>query len=127
MLLYALFQYEKIGEIATVFAANKLAYFLQKSGEPLRLEFVPYKYGPYAQAVEKVLYSLNGKYLKGLEQMKAKAFEPLQLNYEKQTEVEDYIRKNLDASQHNRLKNLFTIINGFESTLPLEILSSIDF
>lgn len=127
MLLYALFKYEKLGEIASVFVANKLAYFLQKSGENLRLQFVPFTYGPYAQAVDKVLYSLNGKYLKGLEQMKAKAFEPLQLNYERYNEVQDYLKKNLNAEQHMRLKNLFEFIDGFESALSLEILSSIHY
>jgi O-acetyl-ADP-ribose deacetylase (regulator of RNase III) len=127
MLLYALYNYEKLGETATIFAANKLAYFLQKSGEPLRLQFVPYTYGPYAQAVEKVLYALNGKYLIGMEQMKARAFEPLQLNWEKYDEVEKYIKSNLDAAQQQRLKNLFEIIQGFETTLSLEILASIHF
>lgn len=127
MLLYALFKYEKLGEIASVFVANKLAYFLQKSGENLRLQFVPFTYGPYAQAVDKVLYSLNGKYLKGMEQMKAKAFEPLQLNYERYNEVQAYLKKNLNAEQHARLKNLFEFIDGFESALSLEILSSIHY
>lgn len=127
MLLYALFQYEKLGEAATVFVANKLAYFLQKSGENLKLQFVPFTYGPYAQAVDKVLYSLNGKYLKGIEQMKIKAFEPLQLNYERYNEVQEYIRKNLTPEQHTRLKNLFQFIDGFESALSLEILSSIHY
>lgn len=124
MLLYALFKYEKLGEVATVFAANKLAYFLQKSGEPLRLQFIPYKYGPYAQAVEKVLYALNGKYLKGIEQMKARAFEPLQLNYEKYDEVKKYVNTNLSFDQKQRLKSVFKIIDGFETTLSLEIISS---
>lgn len=127
MLLHALYQYEKLGEVATIFAANKLAYFLQKSGEPLKLQFVPYKYGPYAQAVEKVLYALNGKYLKGLEQMKARAFEPLQLNYERFDEVETYIKLNLSGEQKQRLQNLFSVIEGFETTLSLEILSSTHF
>lgn len=127
MLLYALYKYERLGEVASVFAANKLAYFLQKSGEPLRLEFVPYRYGPYAQAVEKVLYSLNGKYLKGMEQMKIRPFEPLQLNYEKYTEVETFIKTNLTLEQNQRLINLFKVIEGFETTLSLEILSSTHF
>jgi hypothetical protein len=38
MVLYALFKYERYGEAATVFAANKLAYFLQESGENLKLK-----------------------------------------------------------------------------------------
>lgn len=127
MLLHALFQYEMIGEEASVFAANKLAYFLQRSGEPMRLNFEPYKYGPYAIGVEKVLYALNGKYLKGMEQGKFGAFERLQLNYEKQNEVKDYVDTKLSFDQRKRLSNIFKIIEGFESALSIEILSSVDF
>ena len=127
MLLYALFKYEKLGEVATIFSANKLAYFLQKSGEQMRLQFVPYKYGPYAQAIEKVLYALNGKYLTGMEQMNARAFEPLQLNYKIYDEVEKYINNNISLDQKQRLESVFSIIDGFETTLSLEILSSTHF
>lgn len=127
MLLYALFKYERLGEVATIFSANKLAYFLQNSGEPMRLQFVPYKYGPYAHAIEKVLYALNGKYLTGMEQMKARAFEPLQLNYKTYDEVEKYINTNLSSDQKQRLESVFAIIDGFETTLSLEILSSAHF
>ncbi len=127
MLLYALFKFEKYGEYSTVFTANKLAYFLQESGENLKLKFEPYTYGPYAQAVEKVLYALNGKYLKGLEQMNAKPFEPLELNYSRFKEVEDYVTSNLSEEQRNRLESLFEAIEGFESTLSLEILSSVHY
>ena len=127
MLLYALFKYERYGEYATVFTANKLAYFLQQSGENLRLKFEPYTYGPYAQAVDKVLYALNGKYLKGLEQMQAKPFEPLELNYEKFDEIKEYIEQNIKQEQKDRLESLFNVIEGFESTLSLEILSSVHF
>lgn len=127
MLLYALFKYEKYGEYTTIFTANKLAYFLQESGENLKLKFEPYTYGPYAQAIEKVLYALNGKYLKGLEQMNAKPFEALELNYERYDEVEKYVKEKLNQSQKDRLESLFGAINGFESTLSLEILSSVHF
>jgi len=127
MLLFALFRYERLGEIATPFAANKLAYFLQKTGEPLKLQFVPYLYGPYSQAVEKVLYALNGKYLSGMEQMNAGPFEPLKLNYLRYGEVEEYINKNLSPEQTGRLSNLFNLIEGFESTLALEILATTHF
>ena len=127
MLLFALFKYEKFGEYSTVFTANKLAYFLQESGENLKLKFEPYTYGPYAQAVEKVLYALNGKYLKGLEQMNAKPFEPLELNYSRFKEVEDYISNNLSEKQKDRLSGLFQAIEGFESTLSLEVLSSVHY
>lgn len=127
MILAALFKYERFGEVSTVFAANKLAYFLQESGEKLKLKFVQYPYGPYAQAMDKLLYAMNGKYLKGLEQMTAEPFEPLQLNYNRFQEVMDFVKNELTPIQKERLSSLFKIIDGFESTLSLEILSSTHF
>lgn len=127
MLLHVLYQYEKLGEDASVFAANKLFYFLQTSGENLKLQFVPYTYGPYAQAVEKVLYALNGKYLKGMEQMSSRKFEPLQLNWERYEEVQKYVNSQLAPEQRQRLTNIFKLIHGFESSLSLEILASIHY
>jgi O-acetyl-ADP-ribose deacetylase (regulator of RNase III) len=124
MILAALFKYERFGEPASVFAANKLAYFLQESGENLKLKFTQYAFGPYAQAMDKVLYALNGKYLKGLEQMNARPFDPIELNYERRDEVMDYVKSKLSYEQRARLSNLFKVIEGFESTLSLEILSS---
>jgi O-acetyl-ADP-ribose deacetylase (regulator of RNase III) len=127
MLLYALAKYERRGETASVFAANKIAYFLQESGEHLRLDFVPYTYGPYAQALDKVLYALRGKYLTGIEQMNAKPFEPIELKYEQFDEVNDFVKNKLTPIQRTRLDSVFKLIEGFESTLGLEILSSIHF
>ncbi|MGB3183613.1 MAG: macro domain-containing protein [Cyclobacteriaceae bacterium] len=127
MLLHSLYRYEKFGEASSVFVANKIMYFLQQTGENLRLNFIPYAYGPYDQAVEKVLYALNGKYLKGLEQMQTEPFEPLELNYSKESEVAEYIDKELSAEQKQRLHTLFRIMEGFESAFSLEILSSVHF
>ena len=127
MLLFALAKYERRGETPSVFAANKIAYFLQQSGEHLRLDFVAYTYGPYAQALDKVLYALNGKYISGMEQMNAKPFEPIELKYEQFDEVNDYVKNKLTPVQRIRLDSVFNLIEGFESTLGLEILSSIHF
>jgi hypothetical protein len=126
-LLYLLFYYESLGEYSSLFSANKLAYFLQRMGEKMRLIFVAYHYGPYAQQIEHVLYALNGTYLKGFEQRDAKAFEPLLLNYEKLDEVKGYIDKELNAEQKARLQRLVMLIDGFQSELSLEILASVDF
>jgi len=124
---YALAWYERRGEMASVFAANKLAYFLQESGEPLKLKFIPYIYGPYSQAVGKVLYALNGKYISGLEQMNARAFEPLEIKHDNFDEVNTFVKNNLTQLQRDRLASVFHLIEGFESTLSLEVLSSIHF
>ncbi|WP_080055053.1 type II toxin-antitoxin system antitoxin DNA ADP-ribosyl glycohydrolase DarG [Spirosoma aerolatum] len=127
MLLYALFSYESMGEHASLFVANKLAYFLQRLGENLRLNFKPHHYGPYANEVGHVLYKLNGVYMMGMEQNEIKAFESLQLRYDKLDEVRDYVNNNLQPEQRQRLKNLLTLIAGFQSALSLEVLASVDF
>ena len=60
-LLYALFAFESAGEFSSLFVANKLAYFLQRQGQKLNLDFKAYHYGPYAIGVEKVLYAMNNR------------------------------------------------------------------
>lgn len=126
-LLYALFGLESMGEFSSLFAANKLAYFLQRMGEELKLQFSPHYYGPYAIGVEKVLYHLNGVYLQGMEQGATKPFESLKLNYYKWSEVETYINSVLNEEGKARVKNLFKLIGNFCSELSLEILATTDF
>jgi len=129
MLLYAMFYYESLGENASLFVANKLAYFLQRLGESSfnKLKFEASHYGPYSIQVEHLLHHLNGKYLKGLEQMNAKAFEPLELQYDKMKEVSDYVQKELSPEQRTKLSKLVKLVDGFQSALSLEILASVDF
>ncbi len=129
MLLYAMFYYESLGENVSLFVANKLAYFLQRLGEKSlnRLKFEGYHYGPYSVQVEHLLHNINGKYLKGLEQMNAKAFESLELQYENLPEVSNYVRTQLTAEQRSKLSNLVKLIDGFQSALSLEILATVDF
>lgn len=129
MLLYAMFFYEGLGETSSLFVANKLAYFLQRLGEKSlsKLNFEASHYGPYSVQVEHVLHALNGKYLKGLEQMNAKAFEPLELIYSTFGEIKEYIDKELTTEHKQRLKNLTDLISGFQSAMSLEILATVDF
>ncbi len=129
MLLHALFNFERLGEPASLFVANKLAFFLKLLGEAQlkRMEFKPANYGPYSVQVQHVLYDLNGAYLKGLEQHDAKPFEELELNYERRDEVEEYIARTLDADQQARLGRLTELVAGFRSTYALELLSSVAF
>ncbi len=129
MLLYAMFYYEASGENSSLFVANKLAYFLQRLGEKSfnKLKFTAGLYGPYTVQVEHMLHLINGKYIKGLEQMEVKPFEPLELQYSKSTEISEYIKSKLTFEQNNILKKLIKLIDGFQSALALEILASVDF
>lgn len=129
MLLYAMFYYESLGENVSLFVANKLAYFLQRLGEKSfnKLKFEAHHYGPYSVQVEHLLHNINGKYLKGLEQMNVKAFEPLELQYDRLQEVSEYVKTELSSEQRARLSNLIKLIDGFQSALSLEILATVDY
>lgn len=129
MLLYAMFYYESQGEKSSVFVANKLAYFLQRSGESTfnRTAFVACNYGPYSVGIGHMLYELNGKYIRGLEQLNTKAFEEITLNYETASEISTYIKSKLSKDQIQRLSNVLKLIEGFQSAYSLEILASVDF
>ncbi|MBL7818658.1 MAG: macro domain-containing protein [Saprospiraceae bacterium] len=128
MLLFAMFNYElSMGENTNVFVANKLAYFLQRVGEPMRLTFKKASYGPYSPQVAHVLYQLNGVYLKGLEQFEAKPFEPLFLNYTAYDQIKKHVEQSLTTEQRQHLTSLSHLIQGFESFLALEVLATVDF
>ena len=127
MLLYLMFQYEAMGEQSSLFVANKLAWFLQRSGEKLKLKFTAHHYGPYAVQVNHVLLHLNGVYLKGMEQNVVKPFEPLQLNYNKIDEIKAYIDTQISAAQRARLDNIIQLLIGYASSFSLELLASVDY
>ena len=129
MLLYALFQYETLGEPSSLFVANKLVYFMQRLGEPTfrRFSFTQSHFGPYCHQVGKALHQLNGKYVKGLEQMSLGAFEPLTLQYDTWEEVSRYVETQLTEASRNRLEMLSELIRGFQSSLSLEVLATVDF
>lgn len=127
MLLYLMFQYEAAGEPSSLFIANKLAYFLQRSGEHLKLNFEAHHYGPFAIQVNHVLLHLNGTYLTGLDQNKAQPFDAIQMNYERMSEVKMFVERNLTPGQHHRLKFISNFLRGFESAFSIELLATVDF
>ena len=129
MMLYALFFYETLGEQANLFAANKLVYFMQRLGEPAfcKYKFTPAHFGPYSTQVGWVLHQLNGKYLTGLEQMELRAFDPLTLQYGTWEEVKQYVNEALSVASRERLEQLVNLVSGFQSTLSLEVLATVDY
>lgn len=127
MLLYALFCYEAHDERCSLFVANKLSYFYQMLGEKefARMPFKAHYYGPYSVSVGHMLNAVNGKYIHGLEQMDAKPFEALMLDYERKAEVGEYVHKSLNPEQIQHIKQLLKLIDGFESAYSLEVLASV--
>jgi O-acetyl-ADP-ribose deacetylase (regulator of RNase III) len=129
MLLAVLYDLVHNGEFVSEFAAEKIAYFLQKFGakEAFKLDFKPNFYGPYSGKVKHVLYYLNGSYLTGYSSKDKKPFEELGLVLHGEKDINEF----LDRPEHSEYRAIAektkSFLTGFYSIFGLELLSTIDF
>jgi O-acetyl-ADP-ribose deacetylase (regulator of RNase III)/uncharacterized protein YwgA len=127
MLLAVLFDLVRDGEFVSEFAAEKVAYFLQRFGakEYFKLDYQPNFYGPYSGKVKRVLYYLNGSYITGYSSMDKKPFEELGLMTDGESEVKAYLDENKECQDIvEKTKNF---LSRYYSSFGLELLSTVDF
>jgi O-acetyl-ADP-ribose deacetylase (regulator of RNase III) len=129
MLLSVLYDLVKNGEFASEFAAEKIAYFLQRfgAGESFKLEYHPNFYGPYSGKVKHVLYYLNGSYIMGYSSKDKKPFEELGLVPDGEIEVNEYLQQPENAAYKEVIERTKKFLTGFYSQFGLELLSTVDF
>jgi O-acetyl-ADP-ribose deacetylase (regulator of RNase III) len=106
---------------------QKLAYFLQTLGAPLRLTFVRGRYGPYAEPLGHVLDSMEGHYLTGLGDRSARVNElvpigPADGAFEAaQAELDQH------PADVTRVDALLALVDGFETPYSVELLATVHF
>lgn len=126
-------RYAVLGLECTNLEVQKLAWFLDRSikrlklDDPLKLEFVANKYGPYADRLRHLLNGLDGSYLH-CEKRLADAG-PRDLIWFEDSErdhVENYLHSELAAAYLPALEETARIIDRFESPLGMELLATVD-
>jgi uncharacterized protein YwgA len=127
MVLKLLKQYCILGYELTLLEIQKLLYFLQEAGEPLKLNFEKYYYGPYADNVRHVLTRFEGHFTVGFGEGNNNPRTPIQILPQALDETEKFLQEHssqLDEynTRLNRVKNLIT---GFESPLGMELLATV--
>ncbi len=129
MLLSVLYDLTRNGEFVSEFAAEKIAYFLQRFGakETFNLNFQPNFYGPYSGKVKHVLYYLNGSYIMGYNAKDKKPFEELGLVFDAEIEVNKFLDMPENATNKSIVAKTKSFLTGFYSCFGLELLSTIDF
>jgi O-acetyl-ADP-ribose deacetylase (regulator of RNase III) len=122
ILIELLFRYGELGFSRTLLEAQKLAYFLQETGEPLKLRYVRGKYGPYAHNLDKALQQLEGHYIVGL----GDAAHP-RAEIDLLPGAVEEARKILSAQPESRQRfdRVASLIEGFETPYGLELLASV--
>lgn len=121
ILIRLLRAYELVDGQLTKLEVQKLAYFLQAAGEPLRLGFVKHQYGPYAEKLNFVLQDLEGHYLRGYGDRTVAS--RLHLLPGAVAAADEILAA--DAVARRRLRRVSQLIEGFESPYGMELLATV--
>ncbi len=100
---------------------QKLAYFLQAAGEPLRLTFKKHRYGPYAENLNHVLQLMEGHFIRGYGDRSGRA--AIHLIPQAKQEAKAFLRGDREAIE--RLEKVGRLIEGFESPYGMELLATV--
>jgi O-acetyl-ADP-ribose deacetylase (regulator of RNase III) len=117
-----MYQYEALRYRLTLLEIQKLMYFLQEAGEPLKLRFEAGLYGPYAANLNKVLERMEGHLIRGYGDSQKPDTE-IELLPGALEEADLYLSQHpLPIARVHRVSNL---IQGFETPYGMELLSSV--
>ncbi|MBE2197039.1 MAG: macro domain-containing protein [Anaerolinea sp.] len=100
---------------------QKLAYFLQAAGEPLKLDYDKHEYGPYAHNLNHILRVMEGKFISGYGDG-SRPSEIRALPAAVQA-AKEFLAN--DASAQARLQRIEALIDGFETPYGLELLATV--
>jgi len=114
--LYRLMDYR-----LSLLEVQKLTYFMQEAGEPLRLRFVKAPYGPYADNLNHALQRIEGHYIRGYGDRSHSA--QLRLLPPASNEAQDFLEGSADVE--DRLRRVADLIEGFETPYGMELLASV--
>ena len=115
-------QYSALHYRRTLLEIQKLAYFLQEAGEPLRLRFEKGLYGPYAHNLNKVLEVLEGHYIRGFGDSQKPDTE-IELLPNAVEEADAFLTQHKESLK--RLEQVSDLIAGFETPYGMELISSV--
>jgi len=110
---------------ASLIETQKLTYFLQTAGEPLRLNFVSYHYGPYADNLRHVLQHVEGHYVSGFGDGSSpvQEAEPLALLPGAEEAAHPVLAEHPETAA--RIERVMQLVEGFESAYALELLATV--
>lgn len=106
----------------TLLEVQKLAYFLQEAGEPLRLRYEAGKYGPYAHNLNKVLETLEGHFIRGYGDSQRRDAE-IELLPGAVEAADAFLAE--DSESRQRLARVAELIEGFETPYGMELLATV--
>jgi hypothetical protein len=122
VMLLLMDQYRDIEEYRlSALEVQKLAYFMQEGGEPLRLGFVKAQFGPYAENLNHVLRVMDGHFIRGYGD---RSRQPMMRVL---PDAVDEAREVLNDSPEtrDRLTRVASLLEDWDTPYGLELLSTV--
>lgn len=102
---------------------QKLAYFLEKTGQPLNLNFVKDNYGPYSDKLRHVLKALDGHYIIGVGDFAGES--DIAVMPGAVAEADNFIKSSGDDDLAYQVERVRNLIKGFETPYGMELLATV--
>jgi O-acetyl-ADP-ribose deacetylase (regulator of RNase III) len=109
--------------LVSLLEVHKLMYFMQESGEPLRLKYKKNRYGPYAENLRHVLNAIEGHMLSGYADGGDRPDKELKLVPGAYEAASKFIQEHPQTKQH--FDKVSDLVEGFESPFGMELLSTV--
>lgn len=106
----------------TLIELQKLMYFMQEAGQPLRLNYVKHHYGPYAENLRHVLDKIEG-HMVSYHEVGDAPDKQLELVPGAVREAEAFLAD--DEETRARFDRVVALVEGFETPFGLELLSTV--
>ena len=122
-IIKALDTYRELNYGLSKIEVQKLAYFLQEAGEPLKLQFVKHHYGPYSDTLRHALNKMEGHFIRGLGDGVVEAeIEPTE---DALAEAEAFISAEGHGALSAHVERVGRLIEGYQSSYGMELLASV--
>ena len=107
----------------TLLEIHKLMYFMQESGEVLKLQYNKGHYGPYARNLRHVLTIMEGHFISGYGDAEDNPERQINLLPEILPHAESFLEDH--PSTLNHFQRVVDLISGFETPFGMELLSTV--
>ncbi len=107
----------------TLIEVQKLLYFLQLAGQPLKLKYDKGPYGPYTQTLRHVLHRIEGHFVSGYQDGGDQPYKELTLVPGAYEDAQQFVSTRPEMLEH--LGRVADLVDGFETPYGLELLATV--
>lgn len=107
----------------TLLEIHKLMYFMQETGEVLRLRYTKALYGPYAENLRQVMNVIEGHFITGYADGGDNPYKEIELKANAVEQAQVCLSHHQDSQE--RFERVIKLIDGFETPDALELLATV--